>query len=887
MKRILLILAALLLLWTSAFAEAVRTPAGADPQLTLQDIRVLNGGTARICSDGGKVTFVAGRCTDAPIRGPEDAGAVVASMTGLLGSGAGTRFEPWNTLRDPFSNTYYVFQQVHADAIVQGGAVKVIADGNGTMLGLTGCVADNLPDAAGAEGLTAAEAEALVLRHEAGAGRETAVPLAGMTRKIVLPVERELDLDADCIDYRFVWAVYTANPSGSVSGAELPYQAHYVSLAGEYLYSLPTILPGDTAGNAGYSADYVFAFMEPAEYTGYVDLSDGTEQEISVTLMRDTRTGMYYLGNIEHRIVVADCWDFLYNHGRVTLEYSPDNLEWDQTSLLSLYNYCRADDHYRAIGWQSDGRETPIIILKDFCDAEHRPVNNAAYAGHFYGWQCFLSSSVNDLAQCLDVCAHEYTHCVTESLLPGSVYLNDAGAINEALSDIQGNLCEMMAGATEDQAWTIGENGAAPIRSMSDPRRFHQPVCTWDLHYQDIVGTPTEANDYGGVHANSSLLNLVAYKLCAEGGMKPEDARAYWFAVDCAMTSGTDYPQLRELLPWVMKICGLDACQDTLARAIAETRLGEKAVPGTLAEDQALLVLPLPDSEIFRDGKWRMSVLSVNTEKLQEKIGLFSDGLRNHDFSGFPKLIRQFMAEAEEKGLWRFLLESLSGLMADGAADRLFDEADVLELSKWLQQQVSDVFGMCDGAAGQDGRTIRMMSRPGRTVPALTYISVMPNSDTIQQMNLVVWLNHHWADVTWLLDGRQEAEESKDFFDSPLFADLMQIVLTCGNGGDFLDALTLDVKGGAVFEIPSDGLEKIDLSGNMAGTMDQEVPAANNRPSQAAGERQLSLPDRPPEERRKYRPAALFSVRRQAQSGYFRKCAARRLRKRPICAKIQ
>ena len=100
--------------------------------------------------------------------------------------------------------------------------------------------------------------------------------------------------------------------SASVSGTDLPYLAHYVTQGGEYLYNLPTILPGDAAGSAGYDASYVFEFMEPVDYTGYVDYSDGTEHEISVTLMRDTRTGMYYLGNIEHRIVVADCWEFLF-----------------------------------------------------------------------------------------------------------------------------------------------------------------------------------------------------------------------------------------------------------------------------------------------------------------------------------------------------------------------------------------------------------------------------------------------------------------------------------------------------------------------------------------------------------------------------------------------
>ena len=39
---------------------------------------------------------------------------------------------------------------------------------------------------------------------------------------------------------RFVWVVYTNNPYGrELSGSDLPYLAHYVSMSGEYLYNLP------------------------------------------------------------------------------------------------------------------------------------------------------------------------------------------------------------------------------------------------------------------------------------------------------------------------------------------------------------------------------------------------------------------------------------------------------------------------------------------------------------------------------------------------------------------------------------------------------------------------------------------------------------------------
>ena len=44
----------------------------------------------------------------------------------------------------------------------------------------------------------------------------------------------------------------------------------------------------------------------------------------------------------------------------------------------------------------------------------------------------------------LDVIAHEFTHCVTETAMGANLYRDDYGAINEAMSDILGNLCEAL-----------------------------------------------------------------------------------------------------------------------------------------------------------------------------------------------------------------------------------------------------------------------------------------------------------------------------------------------------------------------------------------------------------------------------------------------------------
>ena len=266
----------------------------------------------------GRVTLIDGACTDAPIHSFDDAYAVVGDVLDQLGGDEDTHLAAWRELDDAFGNHYYVFQQMYNDTTVLGGAVKVIADAEGRMLGLTSSIEANPPEEAAAGSIAADEAERIVLDNALSTRQQALTVLEGRTERMILPIALELNLEKDKAGSRYVWVVYTDNPDSSENRAQdLPYLAHYVTLTGEYLYSLPTIMPGDEAGASGFDASYVFEFMEPVNYTGYVDLSSGEEMEISVDVMRDRRTGRYYLGNLERRIVVADCWEFLYGGNRV------------------------------------------------------------------------------------------------------------------------------------------------------------------------------------------------------------------------------------------------------------------------------------------------------------------------------------------------------------------------------------------------------------------------------------------------------------------------------------------------------------------------------------------------------------------------------------------
>ena len=758
----------------------------------------------------GSVYFIEGNCSDGPVENIEDAARVVDSMTDALGGNEGMQFEPWRTLTDTVDNHYYVFQQMYADTTVSGGAIKVVTDRDNNMIGLISSIVTDLPDEQTAEGITPGEAEKVVKQHAKDMGLE----------------------DPDILE----WVVYSTNPDANVAkGSDLPYMASYVGMDGTFLYSMPTVIPGDEAGTAGYSASYAFQFMEPVDYSRTIEMSDGTQKDITVTLMRDTRTGMYYLGNIDRRIVVADCYEFLYNKGNVMMVASQDNTDWEDNDLLALYNYCRAWDYYSEIGWKGgDGLETPMIILKDFCDKDHMPIDNAAYAGHYYGWQVFLASAANDLSGSLDVLAHEFTHCVTGSVMTFNAYLNDYGAINEAMSDIQGNICQMMAGDTEDTEWNLAEGSQMGIiRSMSDPHSFNQPEYSWDLYYVPNVKEPTSINDLGGVHTNSSLLNSIAYRLCNDGGMTLDEARGFWFATDCTMVPGTDYAQLSELLGWVLKNQGLEKYEGALKEALDATKLGNTEMPSTLKEGQAMVTMKLPDNVKFNDGNWVLSVISVNPEKIEDRVMKILAGEGEYATAA-DEFMDIVMGDIED---------TVSGIFSDETEAQPEEQEELAEdtrptLLDWIGTYFGEIAWSGIGAAGEDGTTIHMVCEPGYTIPLLMRMEMSSDSEVPVSLGGAVYVFGQWFDLGEIaqkmiqlsaLDMTQESavQEFLDSIEGDInFEDFGQILSL------FDKPVFTEIKEGENCEISADGLNDVEimdqelldyLSSAVVSAMDQEL----------------------------------------------------------------
>lgn len=148
--------------------------------------------------------------------------------------------------------------------------------------------------------------------------------------------------------------------------------------------------------------------------------------------------------------------------------------------------------------------------------------NNAYWNGSqivVWSW----SSGWRSLAGCPDVIAHEWSHAVTETT-SGLVYQLESGALNESFSDMMGAAFEFAHDTLDTPDWLMGENGRLTgdgFRDMQNPHAKGDPDTygTSDPYWIDVNGcTPTNFNDYCGVHTNSGVGNKW-YSLLSDGGI--------------------------------------------------------------------------------------------------------------------------------------------------------------------------------------------------------------------------------------------------------------------------------------------------------------------------------------------------------------------------------
>ncbi|MBR2765978.1 MAG: M4 family metallopeptidase, partial [Blautia sp.] len=535
--------------------------------------------------------------------------------------------------------------------------------------------------------------------------------------------------------------------------------------------------------------------MEEGEWTGKVTDIAGEEHTITVPVMHSEETGEWYLGDPDRHIAVADFSAAAYSDTHdLQLVSTEGNEGWDNEDLFMYYNYIRAWDFYADMGWIGpDGEGTDVIILKDLCLPDGTPYENACSIGKVEKWQMFgytgyseMSDKSNGLVQALDVLAHEYTHTFTTTVMNANLYENDYGAINEAMSDIMGNITEYICHDTEDTRWLMGENTGSAIRSMSNPARYDQPAYVWDRCYGPHTDNPNDINDRGGVHANSSLLSRIAAGMCLNAGMSYEEAAAFWVTTACGMTPGMDYAQIGALLNWALQASGNNAYAPELNALLKETKLDRTDVPDRLPYGQKLVKLILPDTEAFEDDHWVLLSLQPNINAVTE-IGATA--------------IETIVSLFRNKDKMEVLSKTVSGL-----TERLDLDRTKLDLKCLEGDDEEAILNVIGDVAGFAAGTIISQNVSWRAADTNEIITVMQDAPALHVLmrvgaqgtrldNLLVLFQGHWFDLSSTI-----TDEFMKEGDEPDYGQLISTVADLA--GEFLQAKLEKIGSGQDNEMP-------------------------------------------------------------------------------------
>lgn len=521
-------------------------------QYTKEDIQRMNNGKANmVFGNEGYLSFLQGRFSEKKVENYEQAVESILPMAELLGLSAGSEFFAVYGTRDSQGYTYYTFQQRYGELTVAYAGLKIIIDPDGYTAGLSSSFVPNVGIAEEMTDIGAEAAEAVVLETQADYDLTV---FSEATHKLAYSYYGQM---VNC------YAVYTNNPNSDARDFDMRYYEHFVAYDGTYLACYPVASFGKGNTDATRAEEYFNSLVsKDTQFT--VTTWDGRKETITVPVAYNADNDTYYLASVERRMAVGYYSD-MAQYGLVHLVESENGTDWRNNDLLAYDRYIKAYDFYASYGLYSvDGMGIPILI------GTQMPDDNACYCGIQSGWAYFGASDLNVYSEGMDVIGHEYTHGYTANSLTMHKYSGYTGAINEAFSDIVGNIIEMTYGMTTDTTFAVGENAGGAIRSQSDPEAYQQPTKVGGQYFVDPTNTDY---DNGGVHVNNSLLHQMAYKLYMEG-LSIEDQSTMWMKTIEMLTPLSEFEEVLASLKMSMDILGIDPYyKDFITDAFAEAGL--------------------------------------------------------------------------------------------------------------------------------------------------------------------------------------------------------------------------------------------------------------------------------------------------------------------------
>ncbi|GAB2962363.1 hypothetical protein GCM10027048_33580 [Hymenobacter coalescens] len=212
-----------------------------------------------------------------------------------------------------------------------------------------------------------------------------------------------------------------------------------------------------------------------------------------------------------------------------------NNTNFDNVAGDAHFGAQATYDYFKAV-FNRNSYDNGGAKIKSYVHFDDTPGDGVGYENAFWNGSVMTygdGASTFKPLTALDVCGHEIGHAVCERTA-NLTYQNESGAMNEGFSDIWGACVEARAvsqlSLTGKSTWLIGEEikkAGGALRSMSNPNAYGQPDTYQGTYWKPTTSSPTQANDYGGVHTNSGVLNFWFYLLTQGGSGTNDKGNAY------------------------------------------------------------------------------------------------------------------------------------------------------------------------------------------------------------------------------------------------------------------------------------------------------------------------------------------------------------------------
>lgn len=351
--------------------------------------------------------------------------------------------------------------------------------------------------------------------------------------------------------------------------------------------------------------DELFVDWDSEIYEKTVTAHSGEEVDISIPVLIDPEVGERYLGDKERLIFCVDAsgLEDLDDWG----DSIPINMDQDQYSdgvLLTYYRFIQVYDYFAEKGWLGpDGLHNPCMLQFEMTGA----IKGNAFYGDFQdGFHTFAFSVDDGASQSLQVIAHEFMHGVSATNHIGR-HRNETGALDEAVSDQIGNAVE-----SDIRQWEQVDNKW--MNGFLTSHRDEYQMFVWDEFFTPQADHPDDWNDYGDVHKNAAVINMLAWRM-DEAGMTARDRFDYWFTFDLTLTPKTDFEETAARVGWSAEIAGLSDYAPVIQKAAEELGLNDTSLPKQFKEHQGMIVFrnPLNESNVKAEfcDPWRDSTFTT------------------------------------------------------------------------------------------------------------------------------------------------------------------------------------------------------------------------------------------------------------------------------------